>query len=95
MVVRSRKIAIFVDGDLWHGNPDEWRRRGRTCLADLFPNRTSWWVAKIERNVLRDREVDRQLGERGWRVLRIWASEIMSDPDAAASFVMAALRAQL
>lgn len=22
MVVRSRKIAIFVDGDLWHGNPE-------------------------------------------------------------------------
>ena len=23
MVVRSRKVAVFVDGDRWHGNPAE------------------------------------------------------------------------
>lgn len=95
MVVRSRKVAVFIDGDLWHGNPDEWRRRGRAGLADLFPNRTAWWVEKIERNMQRDREVDRQLGERGWRVLRIWASDVMADPDAAARVVMTALRERL
>lgn len=92
MVVRSRKVAIFVDGDLWHGNPAEWRRRGRAGLADLFPNRTAWWVEKIERNVQRDRYVDRQLHERGWRVLRIWASDVIADTDAAACRVMDALR---
>ena len=92
MVVRRRKVAVFIDGDLWHGNPDEWRRRGRASLADLFPSRTAWWVEKIERNMRRDREVDRQLGERGWRVLRIWASDVMADPDAAARVVMTALR---
>src|SRR5664280_1698340 len=92
MVVRSRRIAVFVDGDLWHGNPAEWRRRGRGSLADLFPTRTSWWVEKIERNITRDHDVDRQLHQRGWRVLRIWASDVMADPDAAADLVMTALR---
>lgn len=92
MVVRSRKVAIFVDGDLWHGNPEEWQRRGRANLADVFPNRTAWWVEKIESNVRRDREVDRQLTAGGWRVVRIWASDVLADPDAAASVVMEALR---
>lgn len=92
MVVRARKVAVFVDGDLWHGNPAEWSRRGRADLADLFPNRTQWWVAKIERNIERDREVNRILNEAGWRVVRIWASDVMSDPDAAANRVISVLR---
>lgn len=94
MVVRSRKVAIFVDGDLWHGNPEEWQRRGRTSLADLFPNRTDWWVAKIQRNIERDRDVDDELQRRGWRVLRLWASDVMADPKAAADVVLTALRDQ-
>ncbi len=92
MVVRSRKVAVFVDGDLWHGNPAEWQRRGRSSLADLFPTRTAWWVAKIERNMQRDQDVNRELHERGWRVLRIWASDITADTDASASVVLTALR---
>jgi DNA mismatch endonuclease, patch repair protein len=92
LVVRGRKVAVFVDGDLWHGNPAEWQRRGRTNLADLFPTRTAWWVQKIERNIQRDREVDQQLQDQGWRVVRLWASVILSDPDAAADLVITVLR---
>ena len=92
LVVRSRKLAVFVDGDMWHGNPAEWRRRGRANLADMFPNRTSWWVAKIERTIARDRAVDRELRDRGWRVLRFWASEIMADPSGPADEVFLAMK---
>jgi DNA mismatch endonuclease (patch repair protein) len=88
IVVRSRRVAVFVDGDVWHGNPEEWRRRGRASLADLFPTRTDWWVKKITRTVERDRAVDRDLGEAGWTVVRIWASDVLRDPDAAADRVM-------
>jgi DNA mismatch endonuclease (patch repair protein) len=92
LVVRSRRVAVFVDGDLWHGNPAEWRRRGRTDLASLFPTRTAWWVEKIERNINRDRAVDQELQALGWHVIRLWASDIIADPDAAADKVMDALR---
>lgn len=92
LVVRSRKVAVFVDGDLWHGNPEEWRRRGHEELAAMFPTRTEWWVNKIERNVTRDREVNRQLADQGWRVLRIWASDVLRDPDRAATRVLALLQ---
>jgi len=92
LAIRSRKIAVFVDGDLWHGNPAEWRRRGKTDLASMFPSRTEWWVAKIERNMAHDRKVDEQLRAEGWRVLRLWASDVMADPDSAAETVVGAIR---
>ena len=92
MVVRSRKIAIFIDGDLWHGNPDEWKRRGRPDLASLFPTRTTWWVQKIERNMERDRAVNVELRERGWRVLRLWASDVLAHTTATAEQVLKVLR---
>lgn len=93
LVVRSRKLAVFVDGDLWHGNPDEWKRRGKPDLASMFPTRTEWWVTKIENNITRDRQVDLELEEQGWRVLRFWASDVIADPDRAAETVVAAIRA--
>ena len=91
LVVRSKKVAVFVDGDLWHGNPAEWQRRGRPTLASLFPNRTEFWVGKIERNMARDIEVNAILDAQGWRVIRFWASDVLSDPARAASAVVDAL----
>jgi DNA mismatch endonuclease (patch repair protein) len=92
LVIRSRRLAVFVDGDLWHGNPDEVRRRGRESLAELFPTRTDWWVAKIERTVRRDREVTTALREQGWTVLRLWEHDILHDPDGCARAVLDAIK---
>jgi DNA mismatch endonuclease (patch repair protein) len=90
IVIRSRRLAVFVDGDMWHGN--EHKRRGLSSLADLYPTRTAWWVDKIERNMRRDREVNEQLAAAGWTVVRIWESEVLENPQKAADQVMAALR---
>lgn len=73
------KIAVFIDGDFWHGNA--WRLRGLTCLADMFPTRTEWWVQKITRTMQRDAEVTGQLIADDWRVLRFWESEVLANPD--------------
>lgn len=89
LVIRSRRLAVFVDGDMWHGN--EHIRRGLPRLADLFPTRTEWWVAKIERNMQRDREVSDKLRADGWTVVRLWESEILQNPQQAASTVLKAL----
>lgn len=86
IVNRSRRLAIFVDGDMWHGN--EHNRRGLASLAELFPSRTEWWVAKIEANMRRDREVTTTLREQGWTVIRLWESDILADPTAAAQRVL-------
>jgi DNA mismatch endonuclease (patch repair protein) len=39
-----------------------------------------YWSAKIERNKARDRMVNRILKEKGWRVLRIWESDLAKHP---------------
>lgn len=87
LVIRSRRLAVFVDGDLWHGNPDEVRRRGRESLADVFPTRTQWWVAKIERTMQRDREVTEALRAAGWTVVRFWEHDVLRDPSGCAEQV--------
>jgi DNA mismatch endonuclease (patch repair protein) len=91
LAVKSRKVAVFVDGDFWHGNPNEWLKRGRTELAEMFPNRTEWWVAKIRRNVERDREVNQLLRSQGWRVVRVWASDVSDDAEGCADLVSSEL----
>src|SRR4051812_33828124 len=92
LVNRSRRVAVFVDGDMWHGNPAEPSRRGRDSFADLFPTRTEWWLAKIERNKARDAEVTEALTKAGYRVIRLWERDVLADPQAAAEPVLAVLR---
>lgn len=86
----ARKIAIFIDGDFWHGNA--WRLRDLSELADIFPNRTEWWVAKITRTMARDSQVTATLERDGWRVIRVWESAVLADPDAVAATIAAAVR---
>jgi DNA mismatch endonuclease (patch repair protein) len=77
-VFTKRQVAVFVDGDFWHGNP---RRR-------LPGTNRDYWEAKIEANKKRDRCVNRRLKGMGWLVLRVWESDLRDDPEA----VMARLR---
>lgn len=90
IVIRSRRLAVFADGDMWHGNA--WRLRGLGRLEDMFPNNTEFWTKKIRRNMERDREVTARLTEEGWTVVRLWESDILVNPDAAARKVLKALK---
>jgi len=90
LVIRKDRIAVFIDGDFWHGNA--WRLRGLPSLEALFPTRTEWWTSKIRRNMERDQRVTSTLRDDGWMVLRIWESEVLDDPVSAAEHVMAAIR---
>ena len=67
---KSRKVAVFVDGDFWHGR-DWLQARQRIKSSKEF------WFNKIERNMARDRRTDQRLKSRGWRVLRFWASDVV------------------
>ena len=53
---------MFVDGDFWHGRDFESRRAGL-----LAGNNGAFWVAKIERNMACDTEVDESFWIRGVR----------------------------
>jgi DNA mismatch endonuclease (patch repair protein) len=90
LVNRARRIAVFVDGDFWHGNPAEWERRGFSSMEAQFPEeKRDQWTSKLRRNVERDREVDAALVAAGWRVVRVWESEVRSDLAAAVNRIAA------
>ena len=75
IVFGPSRVAVFVDGCFWHRCPDH----------GTFPtNNREWWGAKLDGNVARDRQADRQLEEAGWSVLRFWEHE---DPEQAATIV--------
>jgi DNA (cytosine-5)-methyltransferase 1 len=88
---RTRKLAVFVDGDYWHGG--QWRRRGLACLEDQFTraSRRDYWLAKIRGNMARDARVTRDLLSDGWTVVRLWESSVERDVDACADTVMQAV----
>jgi DNA mismatch endonuclease, patch repair protein len=68
-VFPRERIAVFVDGCFWHGCPRH---------ATTPESNRSYWMAKIARNVLRDRRTRRILKAAGWRVVRIWAHSLRS-----------------
>lgn len=76
----AAKVAVFVDGDFWHGRMliedgvEAFRATLRTSKRD-------WWVEKIRRNVQRDRRVDGLLADAGWRICRVWESDIKAAPE--------------
>lgn len=86
LVFQKQRIAVFIDGDLWHGN--SWRVRGLASLEAQFPSRTDWWVSKIRRNMARDLEVNEALAGQGWTVLRFWESDVLEDPNAVMRLVV-------
>ena len=65
-----RKVAVFVDGCFWHGCADH---------GTQPKTNAEWWSEKLAKNVTRDRETDRLLGEAGWIVLRIWEHEDLEE----------------
>jgi DNA mismatch endonuclease (patch repair protein) len=77
IVFPKARIAVFCDGDYWHGH--NWALRGMKNLEEELARYSEFWANKIRHNVQRDKEVNRQLIALGWQVLRIWESEIHKD----------------
>lgn len=75
----GRRLALFVDGDYWHGG--QWMRRGLNSLEDQFPDTPSksYWLKKIRRNMERDCASTDTLLRDGWTVLRFWESAIQKN----------------
>lgn len=77
-IVFSRaKLAVFCDGDFWHGY--NWMLRGYGSLDEELKRYTKSWADKIRKNIQRDRLVNQYLTTMGWSVLRIRESEIKKD----------------
>ncbi len=68
VVMKGRRIALFVHGCFWHGHDCPRGARQPRSNAD-------YWIAKIDRNRARDDRVTAELQAQGWRVLTLWECE--------------------
>jgi DNA mismatch endonuclease, patch repair protein len=80
IVFPSARLAVFVDGDFWHGNA--WRTRGLPSFEAQFEkiNNAAFWRAKIEGNMTRDLHVNAELSGAGWQVYRVFESRLKDEP---------------
>lgn len=86
LVFAGARVVVFCDGDFWHGK--DWEQR-RVKLA--AGTNATYWLAKVARNIERDREQDRALRSQGWTVLRFWESDIRAAPERIAARVRKAV----
>jgi DNA mismatch endonuclease (patch repair protein) len=84
IVFLNAQVAVFCDGDFWHGRDLE-SRIGKLAAGHNAP----YWVAKIRTNVARDRHHNSILVNQGWVVLRFWETDITRSADAIAAHVVA------
>lgn len=72
IVLLKYKTTIFIDSCFWHGCK-------KHCRIPTL--RKKYWTAKIERNRLRDRKVNKFYRKNNWNIFRIWEHNIQQDID--------------
>ena len=72
IALNKYKTVIFIDGEYWHGY--NWEER----KPKIKTNR-EFWIAKIERNMQRDEEVNEELERLGYTIFRFWESEVKKE----------------
>lgn len=76
IVLTKYRIAIFCDGEFFHGkNWEELREHLENS------NNSQYWISKIARNIDRDDENNKRLCAMGWTVLRFWGKDIKKHPE--------------
>lgn len=72
IVIMRSKVAVFCDGEFWHGK--DWNIK-----KDKIKKNRDYWVPKIEKNIIRDRQIKKTLELNGWLVLRFWEKDIKNN----------------
>lgn len=86
LLLPRHRLAVFVDGDFWHGCPEHGPRAFSGPNAQL-------WRDKLERNRQRDDQATRLAHGQDWTVVRLWECQVRADPAAAARLVLTRSRA--
>lgn len=76
IVLTKYKIAIFCDGEFFHGK--DWNMLKAKLEKS---NNSKFWIDKISRNIERDEEINKKLIYGGWTVIRFWGKEIKNHTD--------------
>ena len=83
LVLRKYRTCIFVNGCFWHGHNvalpqidnEQWTMDNSLCCKIPKTNR-EFWVAKIRRNMERDKEEQKKLAAMGWHSITVWECEL-------------------
>jgi DNA mismatch endonuclease, patch repair protein len=89
IVFLSARVAVFCDGDFWHGR--NWRLLSSQLQKRANPD---YWRQKIRSNRERDKRITASLTRLGWRVIRLWENDIHANPENAAVVVERAVKDQ-
>lgn len=81
IVFYGSKVAIFIDGDFWHG----WR------LPAWEHKLSPFWRDKLRKNRVRDCRNFKKLRSRGWKVMRLWQHQIIGNLQGSIVRVMSAV----
>lgn len=84
------KLAIFCDGEFFHGY--QWESLQEKIRTG---DNADYWLPKIQRNMERDAQVNRQLEEMGWTVLRFWGKEIQKDTSGCIEKILEAIEGKV
>ena len=77
IAITKYKIAIFCDGEFFHGK--DWEERLLPRLEKS--NNSKFWIEKISRNMERDNETDKRLQFQGWEAVHFWGEDIKKNTD--------------
>lgn len=81
VVFTAAKIAVFIDGDFWHGYKfQSWEHK----VSDF-------WKKKISENRNRDINNTRLLQDMGWQVIRLWEHDINDDLEGSINRITSAI----
>lgn len=76
IAITKYKIAIFCDSEFFHGK--DWDVQLERLKKS---NNSEYWIKKISRNMKRDSEVNKELEDLGWTVIRFWGKDIKKNLD--------------
>ncbi len=86
IVLVRYKIAVFCDSEFFHGK--DWEAlKARLSRS----NKGEFWIKKIERNIARDIEVEKELQYLGWKVIRFWGKDIKKNPEECVQVIQEAI----
>ena len=87
IAIITSKIAVFVDGEFWHG--ENWEER-----KEKLKSNRDYWIEKIEENIARDKRNDAKLIEQGWTPIHFWEKEVKKDLDHCVHIIIDAIQVQ-
>ena len=76
IVITKYKIAIFCDGEFFHGK--DWEVLKQRLENS---NNSEYWINKISKNMHHDDQVNKELMVMGWTVSRFWGNDIKKNTD--------------